>query len=151
MKNIAIAALSVVLAASFPASAGQRTQTVEADCQIVIADGWIRLLPGGMPMHAGFARIENHCSKAVEIVAATSPVYAEVELHETTRVQGVSRMRQIPALPIAARGQARLQPGGLHLMLMRPQRPLQAGERVDIHFRLADGRQIAAKFEAREP
>lgn len=151
MKNIAIAALSVVLAASFPASAGQRTQTTEADCQVVIADGWIRLLPGGMPMHAGFARIENHCSKAVEIVAATSPVYAEVELHETARVQGISRMRQIHALPVAANGTARLQPGGLHLMLMRPQRPLQAGELVDIHFKLADGREVAGKFEAREP
>lgn len=151
MKNIAIAALSVVLAASFPASAGQRTPTAEADCQIVIADGWIRLLPGGMPMHAGFARIENRCDKAVEVVAATSPAYAEVELHETTRIQGVSRMRQIPALPIAARGQARLQPGGLHLMLMRPQRELKAGELVNIHFKLADGREIQTRFETRQP
>ncbi|PJK11136.1 hypothetical protein CO614_01495 [Lysobacteraceae bacterium NML120232] len=151
MKNIVIAALSILLAASFPASAKQRVQAAGGDCQMRIADGWVRLLPGGMPMHAGFARIENPCGKAVEIVAATSPVYAEVELHETRREAGVSRMRQIHALPVSAHGQTRLQPGGLHLMLMRPQREIRPGEPVVIRFKLADGREVSGQFEARQP
>ena len=31
------------------------------DCAPQVKDGWIRLMPAGMPMHAGFGRIENRC------------------------------------------------------------------------------------------
>lgn len=121
------------------------------DCAPQVKDGWIRLLPGGMPMQAGFGRIDNRCPMPATIVSASSPAYASVELHESRTVGGVSRMRAVPELRIAPDGAAVLQPGGLHLMLMRQKSPLKAGSRVAIEFELKDGRRLVGEFEVRKP
>lgn len=104
-----------------------------------------------MPMMAGFGRIENHCDAAVTITGADSPAFASVELHETSLVDGISRMRPVPRLRIEADDVAVLQPGGMHLMLMRPPAPLEAGGKVVVSFELDDGREISAEFEVRKP
>ena len=119
------------------------------ECAPSVRDGWIRLVPGGMPMHAGFARIENGCAKPVVIAGAASPGYGAVELHETRIVDGVSRMRPVPRLRIAPGGAAQLQPGGLHLMLMRPVSQLKPGDRVAIEFALDGGGALRGEFEVR--
>lgn len=121
------------------------------DCAPQVKDGWIRLLPGGMPMQAGFGRIDNRCPMPATIVSASSPAYGSVELHESRTVGGISRMRAVPELRIAPDGAAVLQPGGLHLMLMQPKSPLKAGSRVAIVFKLKDGREVLGEFQARKP
>ena len=121
------------------------------DCVPQVRDGWIRLLPGGMPMQAGFGRIDNRCPMPATIVSASSPAYASVELHESKTVGGISRMRAVPELRIAPDGAAMLQPGGLHLMLMQPRATLKPGSRVVIEFKLKDGRSVLGEFEARKP
>ena len=121
------------------------------DCSPQVKDGWIRLTPGGMPMQAGFGRIDNRCPMPVTIVSASSPAYGSVELHESKMVDGVSRMREVPELRIAPDGAAVLQPSGLHLMLMQPKSPLKAGSRIAIEFALKDGRKLLGEFEVRKP
>ena len=102
-------------------------------------------------MHAGFGRIENRCPMPASIVAASSPAYGSVELHESKLVDGISRMRQVPELRIAPDGAAVLQPGGLHLMLMQPKATLKPGSRVAIEFELKDGRKLLGELEVRKP
>lgn len=136
--------LALLLAASLPSSA----MAAEA-CAPVLRDGWIRLVPGGMPMHAGFGRIDNRCATPVTIVSASSPSYAEVELHESRIDKGVSRMRPVPELRIRADDSAVLKPGGLHLMLMQPRSKLQPGSKVVIEFTTADGRKLLGEFQVR--
>jgi copper(I)-binding protein len=138
--NIRIALLLLCL----PLSACAR------DCAPQVKDGWIRLMPGGMPMQAGFGRIDNRCPMPATIVSATSPAYGSVELHESKMIGGVSRMREVPELRIAPDGAVVLQPGGLHLMLMQPKAPLKAGSRVAIEFGLKDGRKLLGEFEVRK-
>ena len=121
------------------------------DCAPQVRDGWVRMPPGGMPMMAGFGRIENRCPTPVTIVSASSPAFGDTSLHETRIVDGVSRMRAVPDLRIAPDDAAVLKPGGLHLMLMQPRAPLKAGSRVAIEFRLQDGRTLLGEFEVRGP
>lgn len=121
------------------------------DCAPQVRDAWIRLTPGGMPMQAGFGRIENRCPAPATIVAASSPAYGSVELHETKIVDGISRMRAVPELRIAPDGAATLKPGGLHLMLMQPASPLKQGSKVAVEFTLSDGRKILGEFQVRNP
>ncbi len=135
--------LAIVLALPLTASA--------RDCAPVVKDGWIRLMPGGMPMQAGFGRIDNQCPVPATIVSASSPAYGSVELHESKLVDGVNRMREVPELRIAPDGAAVLQPGGLHLMLMQPKAILKPGSRVAIVFKLKDGRELLGEFEVRKP
>ena len=130
---------------------GLPLSAVARDCAPKVKDGWIRLLPGGMPMHAGFGRIDNPCAMPVTVVSANSPAYGSVELHESKVVDGVNRMREVPELRIAPDGAAVLQPGGLHLMLMQPKATLKPGSRVVIEFGLKDGRKLLGEFEARKP
>lgn len=119
------------------------------DCAPTLADGWLRLLPVAMPMTAGFGRIENRCPTPVTIVGASSPAFADVSLHETRVVDGVSRMRAVTELPVAANGEVVLQPGGLHLMLMRPRVPLQAGSTIEVGFVLKGGGTLRGKLLVR--
>ena len=121
------------------------------NCAPQVKDGWIRLMPGGMAMQAGFGRIDNRCPMPATIVSASSPAYGSVELHESKTVGGVSRMRAVTELRIAPDGAVVLQPGGLHLMLMQPKSPLKAGSRVAIEFELKDGRKLLGEFEVRKP
>ncbi len=121
------------------------------DCSPQVKNGWIRMIPGGMPMHAGFGRIENPCPMPATIVSASSPAYGSVDAHESTMVDGISRMRQLPELQIDPEGAAVLEPGGMHLMLLQPKANLEDGSRVVIEFKLKDGRTVQGAFEVRMP
>ena len=116
-----------------------------------VRDAWVRLGPGSMDMLAGYARIDNACSTPVEIVSASSPAFADVSLHETRIEHGISHMRGLATLPVAAHGSVAFAPGSLHLMLMDPTKPLKAGDQVSIDFTLRDGRRIPGHFELRAP
>ena len=83
----------------------------------------------GMNMSAGYFEIHNNTGKAISITRAESPQFDAVELHETTTVDGVSRMRPVDALVIAPGTTLKLERGGKHLMLMRPvEEPLETVE-----------------------
>src|SRR5690606_30945701 len=130
--------------------AGTGFSSAHADgCDPRVSDGWVRLPPVEMPMLAGFGRIENGCATAVQIVGVRSAAFGDVSLHETTVVDGVSRMRALPRLEVAAGDSATLQPGGLHLMLMQPARPLAEGDTVPVEFLLEGGGVITGSFEVR--
>lgn len=126
------------------------------ECAPELHDGWVRLPPvaiasDGMAMMAGFGRIENRCSTPITIVSAHSVAFGEVSLHRTAIVDGISRMRAVPELRIAADAVAVLKPGGLHLMLMRSKTSLEAGDRITVEFELQDGRRLRGEFELRAP
>ena len=134
-------AVPLLLCVAGSASAGE--------CLPRVRDGWIRMLPGGMPMMAGFANIVNPCDKPVTVVKASSAAFADVSLHETTLANGISRMRLIPELRIAPGVTATLKAGGMHLMLMNPTAVMKAGKKVAIEFQFKDGRRIHGDFELR--
>ena len=119
------------------------------ECVPVVRGGWVRSAPPGMPMAAGFGEIVNACGAPVTITGATSPAFGDVSLHETTDVDGVSRMRAVPALEVPADGATRLAPGGLHLMLSEPAADIAPGDRVVIDLALGDGRTLRGEFEVR--
>ena len=100
-------------------------------------------------MHAGFARIDNPCSAAVAITGVASDAYGSASLHETTLVNGISRMRALPRLVLPAHGSVELKPGGLHLMLMDPKQPLKAGDHVVLRFDAGRGRNVSGDFVVR--
>ncbi len=119
------------------------------ECLPQIHDGFIRMLPGGLPMMAGFARIVNPCDKPVTVVKVSSAAFSDASLHESTLANGISRMRLLQELRIAPGATATLKAGGMHLMLMNPTGPMKAGKKVAIDFRLKDGRHVHGDFALR--
>lgn len=144
-------ALAALLAASMNGAAAKSPAPAAAKaCAAQVREGWVRLPPMQMPMMAGFGRIENRCAAPVTIVGARSAAFADVSLHETRIVDGVSKMRALPELRIAPDGAAVLKPGGMHLMLMQPHAPLKEGSRVAIEFELKGGGSLLGEFEVRK-
>ncbi|SOD57585.1 hypothetical protein SAMN06296416_11456 [Pseudoxanthomonas wuyuanensis] len=131
--------------------AGTALVAAADECLPKVEQGWVRSPPVAMPMMAGFARIENPCAAPVAVVSASSLSFAEVSIHETREIDGVNRMREVERLEVAAGGLVELKPGGLHLMLYRPQTALKEGDKLSIALKLADGREIAGEFEVRKP
>ncbi len=151
MHRMKIARFASLLIALGFISATPAIAREKSACTPQIQQGWIRLLPGGMPMHAGFGRIDNACPQPITIVAAKSISYGDVELHESRNIDGVNRMRQLKELRIAPKDAAVLKPGGMHLMLMDPVKPVKPGSRIVIVFTLSDGRELLGEFIARKP
>lgn len=89
----------------------------------------------GRHMSAGFFVATNNTDELIRITAVESPQFANVEIHETTVTDGISRMREIEALEIPANGSTVLERGGKHLMLMRPE---NVGDSVTLQFYSGD-------------
>lgn len=113
-----------------------------AEPELVVRDAWVRpaALPedsGGAPVNsAAYLVVENRGGNSDRLVDVGFPGATRVELHESfVDSAGVARMRRVDAVVVPAGGDARLEPGGLHVMLMGLQAPLVAGDSVDLALR----------------
>jgi hypothetical protein len=111
-----------------------------AEQDLAFEAAWVRALPPGMKMTAGFGLLRNDSAEAIELSGFTSPQFGDVSLHRTELVDGVSRMREVPSLNLAPGESLALEPGGYHLMLMMPVAPIALGERVTLDISADDGR-----------
>lgn len=136
----AVGLLLVLLGA--PASADEPVLTV--------ADPWVREGPPNARVLAGYMLIRNPSDRAETVMGASSPAFHSVEMHRTVLDEGVARMVEQERLQIPAGGQLALEPGGYHLMLMGAQRPLLAGDTVEIVLDLGGGRQVNVKAPVRK-
>lgn len=109
-----------------------------------IEQAWIRKAPPGARMLAAYATLTNGTSNPIELIGFSSPSFELVELHQTQVVDGVSQMRQVPSLVLEPGNAATLEPGGLHLMLMRPTESLD--QQVTIHLETGTGERITGVF-----
>jgi len=115
--------------------------------QIEVHQPYVRLAPPNAPAAGAFMVIRNTGSKDVKVVKADNPASRVTELHTHLNEAGVMKMRQVPAIEIKAGGEAKLQPGGLHIMLIDLKAPLQEGDNIAITLGFDDGssKQVDAK------
>lgn len=99
---------------------------------LTATDAWIREAPPGAMMTAAYAKLRNGGDQPLRVDGAFGAGFAAAELHHTVVENGLSRMRHGEPLEIAPGARAALAPGGWHLMLMRPFRPLKAGDQVPL-------------------
>ncbi|HST43616.1 MAG TPA: copper chaperone PCu(A)C [Luteimonas sp.] len=149
MNSRSLLAGLLLASAVMPAPAQVPAPSASRACLPAVEAGWVRLPPMSMPMLAGFATVRNDCPAPVTVVSVSSPAFGAVELHESTVVGGVSRMRAVPRLRIEAGETVVLEPGGLHLMLMQPVSMPKAGDRIEMVLTLDDGRQVRSRWQAR--
>ncbi|HEU0153323.1 MAG TPA: copper chaperone PCu(A)C [Arenimonas sp.] len=115
----------------------------------MIESPWVRAAPPGAASLAGYLVLRNRCAAPVEVADVESMDFGMPMIHRTVVEDGVSRMRPAGKLVVAPGGSLRFEPGGLHLMLMRPLQPLAEGDVARIRLVLADGRRVFATFPVR--
>ncbi|MBA4501184.1 copper chaperone PCu(A)C [Marinobacterium marinum] len=99
---------------------------------------YVRATAPGQPNSAAFMQLGNK-GDVTRLVGASSPAAQVVELHTHTHDQGVMRMRKIDFIELPSRSQVELAPGGLHIMLIGLEAPLQAGSHIDLTLKFDDG------------
>lgn len=119
------------------------TSSVAAEPGLKAESGWIREAPPVAPVRAGYLRLTNESNIDLVIVGVRSDAFGAIEIHEMSASDdGTMRMRPVPYFTVPAGGAVALEPGGLHLMLFRPQISLMSGVEVAIVFRLESGVEI---------
>lgn len=139
----------VILFSLLACVVGGRQPTAAAAAEIRIAEAWARAgISGGNS--AIYMRIQNSGPDTDHLLGAATDVAEKVELHETLMQEGVMRMRPAEAIAVPAHGEAMLEPGGWHVMLIGLRRALRAGERLRLQLRFARAGDLELEVPVRE-
>tara|TARA_B100000427_G_scaffold29520_1_gene21614 strand:+ start:322 stop:828 length:507 start_codon:yes stop_codon:yes gene_type:complete len=97
-------------------------------------------------MSAAYGMIMNKTNNDINLtgVKITDKIIKGMaEMHQTTIKEGIASMARIEALTIPANGSVTLEPGGLHIMLMKLQGPLIKGDSLQLSFNDSDNNEYA--------
>jgi copper(I)-binding protein len=138
--------LVALFAASVALPAGARDYEIG---HLRIVHPWSRPVAAGQPVGVAYLSIANDGRGEDALLRASTPVAAQVQLHQTTLSEGKARMRPLDALVIAPGKTVRIEPGGVHLMLIDLKGALIAGTTVPLtlEFRVAGKITVPLKIE----
>lgn len=113
---------------------------------------WSRPAAEGMPMGVAYFTLTNRGKTDDALIAASTPIAARVEFHQTTMIDGMARMRPLAQIVIAAGKTVKVEPGGIHLMLVQLTQPLTAGSvaPLTLEFRDAGRVEVLLRVESRD-
>ncbi|MCX5579565.1 copper chaperone PCu(A)C [Kaistia terrae] len=127
-------ALSLLFAASLAAPA---LADVTAG-PLVISEAWARATPPGARVGGGYLAVKNTGAEPDTLVSVASPVSEKTELHLMKTKDGVMTMRPATdGVEIPAGATLTLEPGGYHVMFIRPKAPFVQGETVPLTLTFA--------------
>ena len=115
------AALAATLALTAHAGEVTRAGSIEIDTP------WARASAGAGRPTAAYVTIRNTGARPDRLIAVATPAAGHAEIHAMAHEGGVMKMRPAGPLEIPAGGAVELAPGGLHIMLMALEAPLEEG------------------------
>lgn len=140
--------VALLACASFyvlPVSLGSAHEFRAGD--IAIDRPWTRAVGASAPTAAGYMVLRNGGTVPDRLVSAATPMATAIEMHQMSMTDGIMRMRPLPDGIELPPGQSmRLEPGGLHLMLIGPMGGLARGTRVPVRLRFERAGQVAVEL-----
>jgi copper(I)-binding protein len=124
------AATAIGRAAAAPTSTAEG---VVRQGDLTIRDVFARV-PASPDTTAVYLTVQNAGDTADALVAATTDVAGETQLHRTVMAGSTMTMQPVPRIDVPARGEVRLAPGGLHIMLLGLRQALREGDRFTIRL-----------------
>lgn len=119
--------------------------------KIHVMSAWSRVAPPGAPVVGGYVTIMNMGSEADRLLGATSIISSNVQIHQSTIVEGVARMRPVKdGVPIVPGDTVTFEPGGLHLMFLNPSNRPKDGETFSVTLIFEKAGAINVAFTARQ-
>lgn len=121
-----------------------------AQPKVEVENPWVREVPPTSTMSAAFMTIKNTGKEEDSLVGAETKVSKYVELHQTVKEGEVMKMVKVDRIRVPAGSSVRLEPSGLHIMLIDLQKPLKAGEKVELvlHFEKSGKVKVVAPVKA---
>ncbi len=126
MKNF-VATLFLVAATWGITAAAQKTV---AEPSLKVFDVWAKTTVPGGSVSAAYMHIKS--AKPLKLIKAESPLTNTVELHDMKMKDGVMEMKAIDAVVIPANKLVDLKPGGMHIMLIKINKPIKKDDEVPL-------------------
>jgi copper(I)-binding protein len=119
-----------------------------ADEPAAVRDAWVRAPAPGQSIAGAYMELTASAKSA--LVSVTSPVAARGEMHSTSMEGGIMRMRPADRIELPRGKTVKLEPGGLHVMLIDLKRTLKSGEKVPLVLTVqrADGSRATLTVQA---
>ena len=134
----ALALLVLMFAAAFvPLFAHAQTTA-----PLVVENAWVRM-PPGVDTAAVYFVLKNKGAKPVTVVGVSSPLADHVMVHETSTVDGQSRMRMREQVTVTPGKSVAFAPEGLHVMLSGLKHNVAVGDTVPLTLQLAGGGKLS--------
>lgn len=141
MRQKSIAAL-----AALAMMIGLPGATLAGSEDVVVEDAWARASIGTSRPGAAYMTIRNTGEEPVTLTGIRTEIAMMPEVHRTsTNDQGVSSMAPAGDITVAPGESVALQPGGLHAMLMKLQRPMTEGESFPLTLLFSDGGEVTVE------
>lgn len=96
-----------------------------------------------------YMNIKNNSNKTQVITQIMSPQFKRVEIHKMSMANGMMDMKQLKTLPIKSKQTVVLETGGLHVMLIKPIKPLRQNDNIEITFKLSSGELATIRTQVR--
>lgn len=143
-----LAALPLAMTALDPAPNALAHDIQAGD--LTITHAWARPNLPNRPT-AAYMAIANAGETADTLISASSPAFETIELHTVIKDGDVMKMQPIDGIPVPVEDSARLEPGGLHLMLFGAEKAFKDGESfpMTLTFESAGAVEITVQVEKR--
>ena len=121
--------ISVLLCVYQPTFATTESAAIEFP---QVSELWLRAAPPNAQMMAAYVTVENNTEQNLKLTGAYAPDFGMAEIHKTVEIDGMLKMREQKELALPVQSSVVMAPGGIHIMLMMPQKKFTIGEEVRI-------------------
>lgn len=117
-----------------------------APAAVAVSACWIRALPENLPS-GGYFKMTNSSGREVALTGVQTDAFGMAMLHQTREKNGMSTMVMVKQVPVPAHGVVSFAPGGYHVMLEKPKKPLTPGMSLPVTFLFSNGQKITSTCE----
>lgn len=150
VKSYAALFTALLLLTSCGSGAEEENESFRIDGEGIEVEGaWAR--PGSEErMSAAYLLITNFEETADTLASLESDASQLTELHESYEMEeGMSGMREVEHLVIPPRSTVRLEPGGLHVMLIQLLRNYSEGDEIGLTLKFTSGQTLSVTVPIR--
>lgn len=115
-----------------------------------VQNAWVRAVPPTSKMSAAYMVLHNNTAGDDDLVSVESDVAKSVELHNVRKKDDMMEMYQVKSIGIPAKGNRELKPGSYHVMLIGLNRPLKAGDEVELTLNFMHAGAVTVKAPVKE-
>lgn len=118
-------------------------QPASADADVIVERAWTRATDADNRSAAIYFTLRNIGQATVDLIGVRTDRASIETLHKTTiNTKGVVRMSAAPELRVAPGETLKLEPGGMHVMLIDVETPLVEGDTLPLRLKFYDGDDI---------
>lgn len=118
---------------------------------ITVTHAYVPIGPKSVMVNAAYMDLSNTGTDTRSLIGIKAPRYAMAHLYHSVEQDGVATMSAMHQIDILPGQTVSLKPGGMHVMLMKPNTPVQLGGTVELTLEFADGDVLSVSASVVKP